>query len=160
MKKKLYLLRHAKSAKAFHGLEDIDRPLNETGYLEAYKIAEQFAKLDEKPELIITSPAIRAYTTALIFHRELKLPESQLVLSPRLYEIEIKNLYDFVAGLDDTYNSIMIAGHNPSFSQFASEMNPEISHIPTSGLLRFDFEAPNWCKSTYLNANLGLFLVP
>ena len=59
--KKLFLVRHAKSDWENPYLKDIERPLNERGYANANSMSYQRRI---KPDLIISSPAVRAFTTA------------------------------------------------------------------------------------------------
>ena len=82
----LFLVRHAKSDSAHEALSDIDRPLNERGYREAPLMAARIAKLGHAPDRIVSSPAIRALTTALIFGRQLEHDAAKIALEPKLYE--------------------------------------------------------------------------
>ena len=70
--KTLYLARHAKSDWGNEVLKDIDRPLNNRGYSDAYIQSVKFSTDQKHPDLIISSPAVRAFTTAGIFSRTLK----------------------------------------------------------------------------------------
>ena len=69
----LYICRHAKSSWADPGQDDFDRPLNERGLLDAPRMAKIFRERGEPVDLIVTSPAVRALTTARFFAKELKL---------------------------------------------------------------------------------------
>ena len=65
--KNLYLLRHAKSRWDNPGLSDHLRPLNQRGKRNAPAMALRFVERGETLDLIITSPAERARTTAGAF---------------------------------------------------------------------------------------------
>lgn len=158
--KTLYLLRHAKAVKLPGISGDIDRPLHEIGYEEAYRIAAGLFSAGEVPELIISSPAVRAISTALIFQRSLHLSDEKVKIMERIYEASLHDIYEIVSGLDDKYSSVMLVGHNPAFSLLAAKMDPAISHIPTSGVVRFDFEVEKWRHSSYINAEMRLFRYP
>ena len=71
--KTLYLIRHAKSDRSIGELSDIDRPLNQRGYNDAHKMSLILKDKKIIPDLIISSPAIRALSTALIFCRNLNI---------------------------------------------------------------------------------------
>lgn len=159
-KRTLYLVRHAKASKTDGDIIDIDRPLHEVGVTEAYDMAKLLFRSLEIPQLIISSSAIRAISTALIFQRVLNIPFEKLKITEKLYEIDINDLYEFVADLDDRYHSIMLFGHNPSFTLFASKMEPEILHMPTGSVVRFDFEVEKWRHSSYINADMKFFHYP
>lgn len=67
--KLLFLIRHAKSSWDDPAQPDKDRPLNDRGRCDAPKIGERLAKRDLKPDLILSSPAVRALETAEIIAR-------------------------------------------------------------------------------------------
>ena len=90
--KTLYLVRHAKSDWGNENLKDIDRPLNQRGYNDAYLLSKQFAKEQTHPELIITSSATRAYSTCAIFARALNYKESTILLVPQIYEAPVDSI--------------------------------------------------------------------
>jgi phosphohistidine phosphatase len=159
-KRTLYLVRHAKALKADDDILDIDRPLHELGVMEAYEMAKLLFRSLEIPHLMISSSATRAMSTALIFQRVLKVPFDKLKVTEKLYEIDINDLYEFVADLDDRYHSVMLFGHNPAFTLFSSKMEPEILHMPTGSVVRFDFEVEKWRHSSYINAEMKLFHYP
>lgn len=158
--KSLYIVRHAKAEKLWSGFSDIDRPLHPEGIMESKLIAEKLFKNHEIPQLIISSSAQRAVGTALIFQRILKVPFTEFRICESLYEIDLNDLLEFVSGLDDKYHSIMLFGHNPAFSSFASKMDHEILHMPTGSVVRFDFEVQKWRHSSYINAVKKLFIYP
>jgi len=159
-KRTLYLVRHAKAAKVEGDIMDIDRPLHEVGVMEAYEMAKLLFRSLEIPQMMVSSSATRAISTALIFQRVLKIPFDKLKITEKLYEIDINDLYEFVADLDDRYHSVMLFGHNPAFTSFASKMEPEILHMPTGSVVRFDFEVEKWRHSSYINAEMKLFHYP
>lgn len=159
-KRTLYLVRHAKAVKPNYAMDDIDRPLHETGVAEAYKMATLLFRSLDIPQLMISSSATRAISTALIFQRVLNLPFDKLKITEKLYEIDINDLYEFVAALDDRYHSIMIFGHNPSFTSLAGKMDPAIMHMPTGSVVKFDFEVEKWRHCSYINAEKKIFIYP
>jgi|SRR5688572_24164445 len=159
-KRILYIVRHAKALKGSPGISDIDRQLHDVGILESYEVATNMLHQQEIPRLIISSTGARAICTALIFQRVLQVPGENVQVTDRLYEIDVNDMYEFVAELDDRYHSIMLVGHNPSFTQFSSKMDSSLVHIPTAGVVRFDFEVEKWRHSSYINAEKKLFLYP
>ena len=159
-KRTLYLVRHAKALKAGAAISDIDRPLHDTGILEAYEMAGALQIQLEIPQLIISSTAARSISTALIFQRVLNLHPDNVLVTDRLYEIDVHDLFEMVAELDDRYHSIMLVGHNPAITLFAAKMEASMLHVPTGGVVRFDFEVEKWRHSSYINAEMKLFIYP
>src|SRR6266487_3467541 len=70
--KTLFLIRHAKSSWDDTALPDKDRPLGDRGRRDAPKMGKRLAKRDVKPDLILSSPARRALTTAEIIAKKLE----------------------------------------------------------------------------------------
>jgi len=156
----LYLVRHAKAEKGSAGMADIDRPLHETGVTEANIIARKLFDEHEIPLTIISSPAARAVSTALIFQRVLRVPYEEFFINPRLYEIDINDLYEFIASIDDRHHSVMLFGHNPAFTMFANAMEPSVIHMPTGSVVKFEFNVEKWRHTSYINAEKKLFITP
>ena len=96
----------------------------------------------------------------MIFQRQLKVPFENFTVDPGLYEIDINDLYEFIASLDDKYPSIMLFGHNPSFTMFANAMEPSIIHMPTGSVVKFEFEVEKWRHTSYINAIMKSFVTP
>ena len=64
MDRYLILLRHAKSSWADPSLRDHERPLNKRGLRDAPDMGRRLAARQERPELIISSDAVRALDQA------------------------------------------------------------------------------------------------
>jgi len=92
----LYVVRHAKSSWADPGMRDHDRPLNERGMHDAPMMAKVFKALNEPVELIISSPANRAQTTASFFAKELNIPTDQIHFNASIYEASVGSLMRIV----------------------------------------------------------------
>ena len=83
--KTLFLVRHAKSSWDDTTLPDKDRPLNERGERDAPKMGKRLAKRDVKTDLILSSPARRALTTAKIIAKSIDYKPKKIVVDDRLY---------------------------------------------------------------------------
>lgn len=143
--KKLTLVRHAKSDWGTDFLKDIDRPLNERGYRDAYFMSEWYKKNKSLPQLILSSSATRALSTALIFSRALDetLP---LNINDSLYESSVTNAKSVIAGIDNKYSHVMLFGHNPFITDLANELSSELyfENIPTCGIVEFELSCNKW----------------
>ena len=146
--KELILVRHAKSDWGNEGLQDIDRSLNERGYSDAYVMSEWFRSKQGLPDLILSSTATRALSTALIFARHLKLDTNHLVLEPGVYEASQKKLLELIQNLDDKIKKLMLFGHNPGITNLCNHLASEyyIDNLPTCGMVSLKFDVKNWKK--------------
>ena len=143
--KNLYLTRHAKSSWSNPGLADIDRPLNGRGKEAAPLMGKLIVDKGEKPELLISSPANRAFSTAKVFASEMGLHETDVLIKDTIYGAGVHQLLNLVQDVDDLYNSIMLFGHNPTFTSFGNMVSGEnIMNIVTCGVVRIDFEFSSW----------------
>lgn len=143
--KTLYLVRHAKSSWSTPGMRDFDRPLNERGMNDAPKMASFLQKLDIKPDLIVSSPAKRAITTARFFAGVFSINEAEIVLNPDIYEAEPAEALKIISELPETSSSAMIFGHNPTFTDIANRFSEDIiENVPTCGVVCIKSGAEKW----------------
>ena len=143
--KNLYLTRHAKSSWGNPGLADIDRPLNHRGKKAAPLMGKLIVDRGENPELLISSPANRAFSTAKEFAKEMGCAETNIIVNRAIYGAGAQQLLNLVQDVDDLYNSIMLFGHNPTFTSFCNMLSGEnILNIVTCGVVRIDFEFSSW----------------
>ena len=142
--KTLFLVRHAKSSWDNAALPDKERPLNDRGRRDAPKMGERLAKRDVKPDLILSSPAVRALSTAEIIAEKLDYRRKDIVVMERLYAAEVEDLLDVIHRLDDKVDRVMLFGHNPEFTELAHRLSGEIAHMPTCAIAEFTFDAKSW----------------
>lgn len=158
--KTLYLIRHAKSSWDDILLDDFDRPLNQRGMNNAPFMAKVLLKKQIFPDLILSSPAQRAKTTAEIFAQELKLT-NRITFEKRLYLTSTQTLLDILQQIPNKYNTIFLFGHNPELTQFANQFSSTyIENIPTCGIVGFEFLIQDWSKLCKENSTLTLFEFP
>lgn len=145
---RLTLLRHAKTEAQHSGQEDWDRMLEPRGQRDAPEMARRLRERKLKPDLVITSPAVRALTTAQIFARELHLPAAKLQQDERLYLASPKVLKEVIQELGGTAQHLMIVGHNPGLTEFADRISAErgIDNMPTCALYTVEFEIDDWSE--------------
>ncbi|MHC2991476.1 phosphohistidine phosphatase [Pontibacter sp. HJ8] len=143
--KTLYILRHAKSSWKFEELSDHDRPLNKRGRTDAPLIGQELAANNVKPELILSSPAVRALTTATLVGRELGYDADDIVVDERIYGASADELLDITREVPAEIDSMMIVGHNESISEFANLLSPKhITSMPTAGVVALRFDCESW----------------
>ena len=96
--KTLFLIRHAKSSWDDPALSDKDRPLGDRGRRDAPRMGKRLAKRDVKPDLILSSPARRALTTAEIIAKKLDYKRKDIVVDTRLYASTVDGLLNVRRG--------------------------------------------------------------
>src|SRR5678816_2706399 len=111
--KHLILVRHAKSSWKDSTLEDHDRPLNKRGKKEAPFMAKKFSEKKIKVDLIVSSTADRALSTAKEFAKKLDYKKGKIIADATIYLVEADELLAYVKKFDDDNKCIMVFGHNP-----------------------------------------------
>src|SRR5208283_5873130 len=121
--KTLFLVRHAKSSRDNHALSDKERPLNDRGMRDAPRMDELLAKQDAKPDLILSSPALRALATAEIIARKLGYEVKDIVVDERLYAAALDDLLEVIHEVGDEPKRVMLFGHNPELTELAHRLS-------------------------------------
>ena len=142
--KTLFLIRHAKSSWDDTALPDKDRPLGDRGRRDAPKMGKRLAKRDVKPDLILSSPARRALTTAEIVAKKLDYKLKDIVVDDRLYAGAVHDLLNVIHKVGDKLERVMLFGHNPELTELAHRLSSEITHMPTCAVAEFTFNAMSW----------------
>lgn len=143
--KTLYLCRHAKSSWADAGMDDFDRPLNERGLLNAPFMAAIFKQRGEPVQLIVSSPAVRALSTARYFANALGMAGGAFVEERSIYLAERHTLSTIVGQLPNNTDRVMVFGHNPGLTELTNHLSDaSIDNLPTCGIVRIDFGVEDW----------------
>jgi phosphohistidine phosphatase len=157
----LHVVRHAKSAWDNDGIADIDRTLKSKGIRNAYEISRKLKLNQLVPDKILTSPANRALHTAVIFARVFEYPLDELEISNILYESSANKIVDLIRKQKDEYQSLMIFGHNPDFTDLVNIfIKSPIDIIPTSGVVTLKFNSLGWKGIDRNNFENQLFNFP
>jgi phosphohistidine phosphatase len=145
--KTLYLVRHAKSSWKYPRLDDFERPLNKRGRKNAPFMGKILKKLKVSPDLVISSPANRAATTARIIAAAINYPLADIVYSEAIYEFSENALIRVIKQIEDSVNNAMVVGHNPAINGLANYIGDQpISNIPTCGVFCVDLDISSWAK--------------
>jgi phosphohistidine phosphatase len=130
------LLRHGKAQSIDACAEDFERALTRRGCIEAQEMASRLVKRGLIPDLILVSPAERAWATAEIVADACELDSKQVQCARELYLAAPETAWRLLARRDARLLHILICGHNPGLSQMASRLGPkpETRELPTAGI--------------------------
>lgn len=155
----LVLVRHAKSEHDDYVQHDMLRHLSAKGYREAVEKARQWQELGMRAGLLVSSPAIRAFTTAQIFAMTFGLRTDRIRLSADIYEAGVPALMKVVSSLPDEQPNVMMFGHNPGFTLLVNHLcGPVINHLPTAGLAHIRLDTSCWTEAVGGSGRLLAFL--
>lgn len=159
--KTLYLVRHAKSSWDNANQSDHDRPLNQRGERDAPRMGKRLRKRGDQPEVIISSSAVRALTTASILATALDYPTSDISIEERLYGAEPEDVLSIIGNLDDGIHCAMLVGHNPTFTALINALGGcDLDNVPTCGMAVLTFPIDSWKNMTTTQGTLVDFDFP
>ena len=143
--KTLLILRHAKSSWKDPSLDDHERPLNKRGQRDAPRMGHLLHQESLSPDLILSSTANRARTTA------------ETVAGCCAYENEIQYLRDLYLAdaeiwverlreVSDEAQRVLIVGHNPGLEVLLASLTDEDESLPTAALAQVDLPVEQWTQ--------------
>ncbi|MGB3363431.1 MAG: histidine phosphatase family protein [Thermodesulfobacteriota bacterium] len=159
--KTLILIRHAKSSWKDATLNDIQRPLNKRGTKDASKMGKHLAQQGIIPDVIFSSPGLRALTTARLISVELGTQPTDIRVKEGLYTFNPNDLLTAIKSLKDKYNKVMIVCHNPAITDITNYLSKSrIDNVPTCGVVVLKFGTDSWDKVSKGKAKLSSFDYP
>lgn len=159
--KNVYFIRHAKSSWESPSLSDIERPLNPRGLRDAPFMAKMLKNKGVQADLVISSPAKRALTTAKYFADEMNLSNEQITVENIMYGAYPEDVISLIKNLDGSINTILVFGHNPTFTSLVNRFTEEyIANLPTCGIVKVTADIDSWIKFGEANTELTEFYYP
>ena len=169
MTKKLILLRHAKSFWGEHGRlsfagNDHDRPLNKRGRKAAKLMFQHFLERNIEVDVIFSSSAKRATQTLIPFKKKFNYK-----IQNKLYTFNYYHLLEFLKGIDDKFENVMLICHNPSIQDFCckyivNDNNAEFlnlkSKYPTCAASILKSHTSKWSMIEKKGFELEKFIIP
>lgn len=160
--KEVIFVRHAKSDWGTEFLQDVDRHLNERGYSDAYFLSEWYLKNKTLPQLILSSTATRAMSTALIFARKFNCEMHAFTPEKDLYEANSTQILSILKKQNSALNSVMLFGHNPGLTSVCNELTDDLffDNIPTCGIVSLSFAISKWADLYSKKGKLNYYQFP
>lgn len=151
----LYLVRHAKSGHDEYVTSDVLRHLSSRGYDDALTAARHLKQRGVSPGQIVSSPAVRTWTTALAFAEQLGYPFRDIVQDASIYEAPLKSLTESLLRTNDKVDSLILVGHNPGMTQLTNYLcGNVIMSFPTSAVACISIPVDAWNEVSSACANL------
>lgn len=145
--KTLLIVRHAKSDWGHAGLADHDRPLNDRGRRDAPRMGRRLAERGAVPDVVRSSTALRARTTADVFAEELGV-EASVELDETMYATSVAHLLEVIDALDDATGIVMLVGHNPEFSALVRRLTGDDVELPTCTVAEVRVPVERWADAS------------
>ena len=141
--KSVILFRHGKSDWDAQYDSDHDRPLAKRGIRDAKRMGKFLSKIEEVPELILSSTALRTRETTKLA-MEAGNWNVDIKLEKKIYEASLEEIINIIKSQDDKYNFICLVGHEPLFSTIITLINNKRIKFPTATMARISFSTSDW----------------
>ena len=146
--KSLLILRHAKSSWKHPELNDHDRPLNQRGKRDAPRMGELLQNEHLVPELIISSTAKRAFSTAKTVAKAAGY-KGEITLNRSFYAAGPVAYIDVLRDLSNEYTRVLMVGHNPGLEQLVKMLTGEEHTMSTCSLVHVQLRINSWSEIEY-----------
>ena len=148
--KTITFLRHSKSSWDYN-LDDIDRPLNNSGVVKIKKVAELSKVQFINSDIIFSSSAARAIHTSLILTRCLSINSNRISICEDLYTFEFNEVLNFINKIENKYSEVVLVGHNPAYTEISNYFSEnKILNLPTARWFSMKFNSNSWSDIFYL----------
>jgi phosphohistidine phosphatase len=109
-------------------------------------MAQLLSEAGIKPDILVSSPAKRALTTALFFAEALNIDAAEVVRELSIYEAIPTEILRIISDLPESAQTAVLFGHNPTFTEVANRFveNDFIDNIPTCGIVKINSTATSW----------------
>lgn len=143
----LFMLRHGKSSWDNPKLDDHDRPLKKRGRRDAPRMGKLLKTQDLVPDLIVSSTAERAFSTAELVAEHCGYGGA-IQRTETLYHGSPEDFVKVIAQADNECDRVMIVGHNPGLEELLRILTGRAERLPTAALARVNLPIANWRELT------------
>ncbi len=142
--KTLLLLRHSEAETESPFFKDHDRELTPSGIQIAAILGQELSERGFKTEKILTSSAIRAYTTAQVVGEKIGFGFDNIDSYQELYNASPRVLFDVLCHLPTEIETVLLVNHNMGISFFAESLTKLPFTLLPCGVVWLQFETNSW----------------
>ena len=139
----IIIFRHGKSDWDAKYDRDHDRPLSKRGIKASKKMGQYLNKINQIPEIVISSSAIRTKNTANIAIKHGNW-SSKIFIEKKIYGGTPETLLSILHSTEDKYGSICLVGHEPTCSSFISLCTYHSQRFTTASMAKINFKTKSW----------------
>jgi phosphohistidine phosphatase len=155
----LMLLRHGKSDWGSGARDDHSRPLATRGVRSAERMGEVLRDLDLIPDIVVSSTATRARSTAELARINGGW-NSRLILEDALYGASVDEALAVAAQYGQNHERVMLVGHEPTWSMTVRRVTGAHAEIKTGTCAVMEIFAGNWVDVPRSSGSLVTLLQP
>jgi len=142
MRRRLMIMRHAKSSWRSQAPTDHGRPLNQRGRRDATRAGKRLAKLGWVPDLVVSSDSRRTRETWERMQE--RFPEVRASFTRALYAGGPTELRSEVARLSAKVHTVLVLGHNPGWEEAVTELSGREVRMTTANVVLLEGEGATW----------------
>ena len=160
--KKLIFVRHGRAEDPSSEFSDFQRSLTPKGKSVAKLMAKKLSVEENDPGILVTSTAFRALETAIIFGEVLGIKPEKIIPDTNIYyKMSLNYLLNLLSKTENDIDTIMLFGHNPSFSEIPDKLCKEgCDFMPKCGIAGISFNITKWSELKQGTGKLEYFLKP
>ncbi len=143
--KTLLLMRHAKSSWKDTDLADHERPLNKRGKKDSVFMGAVLKEKELLPQIILASSAVRIRETITGLTQE-SAYAGEIEFSDELYLAEPEVFLRVLCNLPDTFERVMLMGHNPGLEGLLQVLSGRIESLPTGSVAYLSLPVQQWSE--------------
>jgi phosphohistidine phosphatase len=156
--KTLYLIRHAtaEDGSSSSMFRDFDRDLTSSGIIETARMAKYLLSKQHTVDLIVSSKANRAFSTAKIMAEQWKVDTDTIQLDDSIYGGGPRAYLSALNKLEEGVNKVAIVGHNPDISFFGEYLTRDDTggQMKKAGVLILTFTDLKWAEISNKSGSL------
>lgn len=155
MMKFLILARHGTAQDKLRATDDFERALTGKGKTECEFAGQRLKEMQVMPDLVMSSPATRALSTAIILSNKIIYPQNKIISVSPLYEGKLRGIVSLLRSVNNNITSVMLVGHNPMFDELYAYLceRPSVS-IKKGEVAALILNINSWSE---LNKNTGRY---
>ena len=155
----IIIFRHGKSDWNASYDEDHNRPLSKKGINASKKMGMYLADIKQVPDIVISSSATRAKSTATLAIKSGNW-SSHFLIDDRIYGRSSNFLLELIHLLDNSNKSVCFVGHEPTCSSFISLCTFHSQKFKTGSMAKIDYKKSTWNQIKFGEGSLGWIKAP
>ncbi len=141
----LLLVRHAQAQEKFPDETDRERILTNVGIQQGMKLGKFLQTESKIPDIIVSSVASRAMTTAELIGEQVGISVDDIVKNVTLYQASVRIFLKAINVLPDNWKCVAMVGHNPTILYLAEYLTGgEIDSLEPGGMVEVSFPFDSW----------------
>ena len=143
MRRRIVLMRHAKSSWKTDAPTDHARPLNKRGRKASPKVGAKLHELGWVPDLVVSSDSVRTRETFARMRKKLGVRDEAVFLDS-LYHAGVEAVRSVLRELDDGTETVLLLGHNPGWEEVLTWLSGEDVVLKTGCAALLSHDAERW----------------